>query len=116
MFPIKPVVLFLLLAQPALAEGAATGEAIRSAIAGNTVQGSMSASGAYAEFYGADGTIKAADYAGTWSIEGDRMCFSYGSDPATCFGVELNGASVTWLGEGGPEGTGTIAPGNPGGF
>lgn len=116
MSQIKPVLFCLLLAQPAFAEGAASGDAIRSAIAGNTVAGSMSASGAYTEFYGADGSIRAKDYSGTWSIEGDQMCFSYGTDPATCFGVEISGNSVTWLGESGPEGTGTVAPGNPGGL
>ena len=50
---------------------------------------------------------------GTWTIEGDRMCFAYGEDPATCWGVRLSGNSVTWVGDRGDEGTGTIEPGNP---
>jgi hypothetical protein len=114
MFRLSALVLPLL-ALPALADSHASGDQMRAAIAGNTVQGSMTASGAYTEFYAADGTIKGADYAGTWTIEGDRMCFAYGEAP-TCFGVRIAGDQVTWVGEGGDEGTGTILPGNPNGW
>lgn len=106
----------ILLATPVAAQEASSGEAIRAAISGNTVEGSMSASGAYAEFYQADGGIKGKDYAGNWSMDGDKMCFAYGTDPATCWGVVISGDQVTWLGEGGPEGTGTISTGNPNSF
>jgi hypothetical protein len=105
----------LLIATPALAD-VATGDQIRAAIGGNTVQGSMTASGAYTEFYAADGTIKGADYTGTWTIEGDQMCFAYGEDPAACFGVTLAGDQVTWMAGDAAEGTGTILPGNPNGW
>jgi len=104
------------LAFPAIAQDAATGSAIRSALSGNTVQGSMSASGGYTEFYAADGQIRAADYTGTWSVVGNQMCFSYGDDPESCFGVRLAGNRVTWIGAGGDEGTGTIVAGNPNNF
>ena len=48
-------ILLLIAATPALAT---SGAEIQAAISGNTVQGNMDASGAYAEFYAADGTIK----------------------------------------------------------
>lgn len=110
---IRLAALALCLATPALADTPATGDQIRAAIAGNTVQGSMTTSGAYTEFYAADGAIKGKDYAGTWTTEGDKMCFAYGTDPATCFGVRIAGDQVTWVGATGDEGTGTILPGNP---
>lgn len=49
--------LALLGTAPALAQEPAKGEAIQAAIGGNSVQGSMLASGAYTEFYASDGTI-----------------------------------------------------------
>jgi hypothetical protein len=104
------------LVTPAFAEGLATGDQIRAAVSGNTVMGSMSASGAYTEFYAEDGTIRSADYAGTWTIEGDTMCFAYGEDPATCWNVTLAGDQVSWLVDGMVEGSGTILAGNPNGW
>jgi hypothetical protein len=89
----------------------ATGEQIRAAIAGNTVQGSMVESGAYTEFYAADGTIRGKDYTGTWTIEGDSMCFAYGEAPS-CWGVRIAGDQVTWVKDGADDGTGTIVAGN----
>lgn len=103
-------------AQPAFATDLANGADIRAAIAGNTVKGSMQASGAYSEFYSPDGAIKAADYSGTWSVQGDKFCFAYGGDPASCWGVQISGNQVVWVGDGGEEGVGTIVPGNPNGF
>ena len=103
----------LAFATPALAQDLANGDAIRSAIAGNTVQGSMAAAGEYTEFYTGDGAIKGSGYAGTWTVDGDKMCFSYGADPATCWNVSISGDQVTWLNNGLEEGTGLIVPGNP---
>jgi len=103
----------LLLAQPAAGQDLATTDAIKTAIAGNTVQGSMTASGAYTEFYAADGVIKGKDYTGAWTVDADKMCFAYGTDPATCFGLRIAGDQVTWVGATADEGTGTILPGNP---
>lgn len=94
----------------------ASGEAIRAAVAGNTVQGSMAASGPYTEFYAADGTIHGKDYKGAWRIEGEAMCFRYGEDPEACWQVGLAGDQVTWIKDGQADGTGTIVPGNPNGF
>jgi hypothetical protein len=104
------------LASPALAEDPATGEQIKAAIAGNTVQGSMMSSGPYAEFYAADGSIKGKDYTGKWTIDGNAMCFQYGSDPVACYGVVVKGDQVTWLKDGKEDGTGTIVKGNANNF
>ena len=106
----------LLLATPALAQDLATGDAIKEAISGNTVQGSMTSSGAYTEFYDASGTIKGSGYTGSWAIDGDKMCFKYGEDPATCWNVRIDVDQVTWINNGVEEGTGTIQPGNPNNF
>lgn len=111
--PSLSALLFVALAAPALA---ASGAEISAAISGNTVQGNMDASGPYAEFYAADGTIKGKDYAGKWSVEGDAMCFEYEGTPKDCWNVEIGGDQVRWLKNGASEGTGTILPGNANGF
>jgi hypothetical protein len=103
-------------APAALAAELATGDQIKAAIAGNTVQGSMMTSGAYTEFYAADGAIKGKDYAGKWRVDGDRMCFAYGTDPENCWQVRLAGSEVTWVKDGKDDGTGTIVSGNPNNF
>jgi hypothetical protein len=96
--------------------GAATGDEIRAAISDSTVQGNMDASGPYAEYYAADGTIKGQDYTGQWSIEGDAMCFAYQDTPKDCWAVEIDGDQVRWLKNGASQGTGTILKGNANGF
>ncbi len=106
----------LLLATAAFAQDIATGDAIQAAISGNTVQGSMIASGSYTEFYDADGTIKGKDYSGSWTIDGDKMCFAYGEDAPACFAVQISGDQVKWLSDDGNDGTGTIVAGNPNNF
>ena len=100
----------------AFAQEVASAAAIKAAIIGNTVNGNMSASGGYAEFYASNGQIKAADYEGTWSLQGDKMCFAYGEDPPGCWAVSIAGSSVTWLSDAGVEGTGSIVAGNPNGW
>lgn len=100
---------------PAMAEGLATGDQIRSAIAGNTVQGSMVDAGAYTEFYDSDGTIRGEGYTGAWSISDDQMCFDYG-EGADCWSVRIEGEMVAWIKDGKDDGTGTIVAGNPNGF
>mgnify|MGYP006879008862 CR=1 FL=1 len=107
----------LLFAFPAIAGAApASGAQILAAITGNTVQGSMDASGAYTEFYQADGIIKGSGYTGSWLVAQNRMCFAYEGTPTTCFAVEIDGEAVTWIGDKGERGTGTILKGNPNGF
>ena len=105
-----------ILALPALADTHATGDEIKAAISGNTVQGTMVDAGAYTEFYAADGTIKGKDYAGKWTIEADKMCFAYDKPEADCFQVRLTGDQVTGIKDGKDDGTGAIMAGNPNGF
>lgn len=113
---IFPVALVLgLMPVAVLAQDLATGAEISAAITGNTAQGSMTASGAYTEFYAADGAIKAKDYSGKWTVEGDAMCFDYG-EGKDCWGVRIDGEAVTWVKDGADGGTGTIVAGNPNGF
>lgn len=109
-------ILLLAMGGSAFAGATATGEQITTAITGNTVQGSMMASGAYTEFYGADGVIKGKDYAGKWRVSGDTMCFQYGQDPEACWQVRLDGDQVTWVKDGKDDGSGTIVKGNPNNF
>jgi len=90
-----------------------SGAQIRQAVIGNTVQGSMEGTGDYAEFYETDGTIRAQTYSGAWTIEGDRMCFQYGSDPKMCWDVAREGETLQWIKDGKVEGTGSVSPGNP---
>ena len=101
---------------PAWAQDLASADAIRAAVSDHTVVGSMADSGAYTEFYAADGTIRGDGYTGTWTVEGDAMCFDYGEDPATCWQVRLSGEQVAWVQDGAERGTGTIIVGNPNGF
>src|SRR5262245_43950813 len=88
---------FALTAMAGAASAAATGDQIKAAISGNTVQGNMDASGPYAEFYAGDGQIKGKDYIGQWSVEGDAMCFVYQDTPKECWSVEINGDQVRWI-------------------
>jgi hypothetical protein len=110
------VIVFLLAISAASPALAATGAEIRAAISGNTVQGNMDASGPYAEFYDAGGTIKGKDYTGKWTIEGDAMCFEYEGSPKDCWTVDIKGDQVRWIKDGASQGTGTIVNGNANGF
>jgi len=94
----------------------ATGQQISEAITGNTVQGSMDASGAYTEYYAADGVVHGADYKAKWSVEGDTMCWVYEGSPKDCWGVSLKDGQVSWIKEGKTLGTGSILSGNPNNF
>lgn len=99
----------------AAAQELATGADITAVISGNTVQGSMTASGAYSEFYAADGSIKGDGYVGTWTVEGNAMCFEYG-DGKDCWSVRIEGEVVTWVEDGVDGGTGIVTAGNPNNF
>ena len=100
---------------PALAQ-IATGAEISAAISGNTVQGSMDASGVYTEFYADDGTVFGSDYKAVWTVEGDQMCWVYDGSPKDCWDAEIDGNQVQWIKDGTSQGTGTILPGNPNAF
>ena len=110
------LILATLLPGTGAAQDIASADTIRSAIIGNTVRGSMVASGGFTEYYAPDGSIRGPDYGGQWSISGNQMCFGYDGNPASCWAVRVNGRQVVWVGTGGDEGTGTILPGNPNGY
>ncbi len=105
-----------MLCPPAFAQDLASAEQVRGAIIGNTVIGTMAASGPYAEFFDPDGTIRAADYAGRWAIRGNKMCFDYDEGPSGCWAVAITGSTLVWVGSSGAEGSGTIRAGNPSGW
>jgi hypothetical protein len=107
------VLVALAVSAPAWAADKLSGAQIKETVAGNTVQGKMEGTGPYAEFYDKDGTIKGEGYVGAWTIQGDTMCFQYGSDPKMCYGVAKDGGGIQWIKDGKVEGTGTVAPGNP---
>ena len=107
---------FLLLISAASPALAATGDEIRAAISGNTVQGNMDSGGPYAEFYEPGGTIKGKDYTGKWTVEGDSMCFEYEGAPKDCWNVDITGDQVRWIKDGASQGTGSILKGNTNGF
>lgn len=90
----------------------ASGQQLKNAIAGNTVQGSMDGAGRYTEFYAKDGTVRSKDYQAKWSIEGDQMCWVYEGQPKDCWRATFKGNSVKWVKDGKVQGTGTIAQGN----
>lgn len=90
---------------------------IASAVSDHTYQGSMSAAGSgFAEYYAADGTIRAKGYSGKWRAEDGKMCFQYGDKPERCFGILLNGPSMEMLKDGKIDGNGMLLPGNPNNF
>jgi hypothetical protein len=93
--------------------GMATGDQIKAAVAGSTIQGSMDSSGPYAEFYAEDGVVHGKDYKAGWSVEGDTMCWMYEGSPKDCWGVEIDGDKVKWIKDGKTQGTGTVVKGNP---
>lgn len=101
---------------PAAAFALASGAQIRQAIAGNTVAGSMDASGRYTEYYAADGSVRAKGYKARWSIEGNSMCWVYEGQPKDCWQAEIKGRRVRWVKDGKVLGNGAVAKGNPNGY
>lgn len=90
-----------------------TGDQIKSTVSNMTVEGKMNDGMAYSEYYDADGTIKGKDYTGKWTIEGDQMCFVYGTDPKkSCYGIEKTADGIAWIENGKAEGTGMVTQGN----
>lgn len=106
----------LLLSAATFAGDALTGDEIKASVSDSTVQGTMNDGMAYTEFYQADGTIKGKDYTGKWTIEGDSMCFIYGSDPKMCYQIRKAADGIEWMQDDKVLGTGTISKGNVNNF
>lgn len=109
----KQLLACVMLLAPTLATAQAlTAESISEAVSNRTYQGSMTAD-AFAEFYAEDGTIKGDGYTGKWRAEEDTMCFQYGENSEECWGVIINGPSMTLLKDGKVDGSGMLIDGNP---
>ena len=91
----------------------ASGAELRKSLSGNTVEGSMEATGRYSEFYAPDGTVRSKDYRARWSVEGDAMCWVYDGAPKDCWQAAIKGAQLHWIKGGKRLGSGTLLPGNP---
>ena len=84
--------LFGLSSTPGLAREALSGDAVRTLIVGNTLQGSYTTEPLTIVFY-ADGLVRGSigltgSDSGTWEIEGDRYChewFTYFSGVRRCY-------------------------------
>ncbi|MGQ7244273.1 hypothetical protein ACUN9V_12545 [Salinicola sp. V024] len=75
-----------------------SGEEIQQQVWGHRVQGAMASGQQYDEVYRQDGKIEGDGYTGQATIVDDRMCFDYGDDKPTCYGVRRDGSdSIEWL-------------------
>ncbi|WNL39185.1 hypothetical protein RN346_01115 [Halomonas sp. PAMB 3232] len=87
-----------------------TGNEIRELIWGHQVQGAMAGDQAYSEIYLPNGEIVGDGYSGQASIEGDTMCFDYGGDDVSCYGVRLDDdGRIEWIEEDSVVGYGDIS-------
>lgn len=110
---------FLIFASQASSEtiqALSTGTQIKNALSGNTVEGSMEASGRYTEFYSKDGKVLSKDYKAIWRIEGNDMCWIYKDQPKDCWQASIKGNSVKWVKSNKVQGSGTIMQGNTNNF
>lgn len=96
---------------PALAGGFASKSEIQNAMGDHTYQGGM-LTGAFSEFYAADGAIKGDGYSGTWRATDSGMCFAYGTDPENCWDLKIEDNVVTLYKDGAVDGAGVIVKGN----
>lgn len=94
----------------------ASNDELISAITGNTVQGSMQASGVYTEYYADGGVVYGLDYTAKWSVEGNSMCWVYEGSPKDCWNAIVTADQINWIKNGKSLGTGTILEGNPNNF
>lgn len=75
-----------------------SGADIRQEVWGHRVQGAMASGQQYDEVYRDDGKIEGDGYTGQATIVDDRMCFDYGDDKPTCYGVRRDGSDgIEWL-------------------
>ncbi len=80
-----------------------------SKLVGNTVVGKLEGKD-FADYYVADGTVKSMVdsqiVTGKWSLEGDKICFVYPTEPKECYAMEVVGETATFTD---PSGTGIRA-------
>ena len=99
----------------AVAGDALSAEQIAAAVSDKTYQGSMTTD-SFTEFYAADGSIKADGYSGKWRTTDNNMCFQYGTDPETCWKVQIEDSAMTLYKDGKVDGNGMLVKGNQHGF
>lgn len=111
------LVLSFIASMSANADDAPTADQISAAVSDHTYQGSMSVAGSgFAEYYAADGSIRADDYSGKWRAEDGAMCFQYGDKPERCLDVRFHGPSMEMYKDGKLDGNGMLIEGNPNNF
>ncbi len=95
-----------------------TGADLAAAVSGKTIQGKMTTSGDYTEYYAPDGTVKGKGYTGTWRVnDNNQLCVKYSSNPdESCWHGRVENNNVTWYRDGREDGGGAIADGDAGGF
>jgi hypothetical protein len=76
-----------------------TGMAAWTALVGNTVVGIVEGK-ELVDYYLPDGTVKSlADkqlVVGKWALEGDKICFTYPTEPKDCYAMEVVGDTATF--------------------
>lgn len=104
------------LSTAALAYEMLDGDQIRSAVSGNTVEGTMTDQGPYSEYFDPDGTLRAKSYSGTWSIKDNAICIDITGGSSGCWNVGVAEGTLHWFFDGEVLGTGTATPGNTHGY
>lgn len=103
----------IMVSGPLAAMELASQEQAKAALSGNTVMGTMTDGSTYAEYYAADGSIRANGYSGYWGMVGDRACFTYDNVAVECWHLKVDGNFISWVQGGKLDGTGSLLPGNP---
>ena len=93
-----------------------TGAAAWAALVGNTISGSSGAE-AFTEFFEAGGGVKYVDKngpsAGTWALQGAKVCFDFpDDDDRTCSAFEVTGSTGTAVDDDGTTARFDILTGN----
>jgi hypothetical protein len=91
------------------------GSEIQGLIIGNTLTGETVKHGAFSYFYNKDGTIRGADYQGTWTIKDNALCLKSAGDETTprCWKFGRDGDGFQLILNGNVVGTGSVVRGNP---
>jgi hypothetical protein len=86
-------------AQSAPAAEKLTGMAAWNVLVGNTVVGTVEGK-ELVDYYLSDGTVKSKVdnelVVGKWALEGDKICFTYPTEPKECYAMEVTGETATF--------------------